>query len=261
MKIVEVGEEVRKNYSSEGYSERRKVTQVVLRGKPITFNGKIKYNVTEFGQAKFPDFDHEFKISHSLAVLVAFLDLPDDPRDQVFYGSKERTDPDPNYVYDPSDLFSGHNLWGITICMNRTIDPHRFSERWYKYVARMHSNKLHDWESGLPLLEIRRYWDYDDSAEGYTCHIDRRYSVQIHRPFALNFGRDAIELRRLLSERRKKSPVSMDGSRTPYSHTDNKGFLSLEEIAKEQEVRDAVITLMRTHPVWSGRRLSLYGLK
>ncbi|MEK6856997.1 MAG: hypothetical protein AABX39_00225, partial [Nanoarchaeota archaeon] len=203
----------------------------------------------------------EFPVYHSLAVLATFLDLVDDGRKEVDYSSKGRHIPEkrgPPQKMGNLRILRPVNSWSVNISLPRKKYAEKYSdEKWFNYTARF-KKEDDDGENSLPLLEIHRWYAYDDSAEGYTTHTEREYLLQLHTPSIFSFlNKTEEEFEELLNKPYIQHAVR-SGGRTAYNHTDNKGFYTLEEISKEPEVKEAVITLVKTHPSWKDKPLSLF---
>jgi hypothetical protein len=243
-------------------------TKAILRGEEYTLKGKITTHDERSHYNSKLDFDTEFPIYHSLAVLATFLDLPDDPeRREIQYASKRRTVPQMEKPQEPPEnlrLVRPADAWGVTMSLKRKSqhDDPSFAcgaDYWYTYIATIYgedrSSKLN-----LPLLEIIRLYSYNDSAEGYSPHTERKYFMQLHDPGILSFKYNDRNLKHALEKMKGRSAVSY-GGRTAYNHTDNQGFYSLGDIKKEPEVKDALTTLIKTHPRWKDKPLSLFNLQ
>ena len=233
-------------------------TKIFLRGEETTLNGLIAMQDEERFKVVKKNFEEEFPVYHSLAVLATFLDLPDDPRKEVNYSSKGRHVPEKReFEPDPFLRALSYNKWRATISLLRKRYLDSSGEKWFNYTVRFKKEE-HDGTGGLPLLSIERWYGYDDSAEGWTTHTEREYLLQLHKPSEGDFlGDKAKELEEILQRPYIQSAVR-SGGRTGYNHTDNKGFYTLEEISKEPEVKEAVITLVKTHPTWKDKPLTLF---
>jgi hypothetical protein len=250
-------EEPKKTGLDEIYVPTR--TKVTLRGEELTLNGRTYTKQKDGFDLVETNFEEEFPIYHSLAVLATFLDLPDDPRKEVHYSSKGRHIPEKREKSEDQILrvIQPSNQWRNTISLLRHSHLDSSHEKWFNYTAEF-KNEDDDGENGLPLLSIVRFYAYYDSAEGYTPHTEREYLIQLHVPSENDFlGEDVKRLEDILKKDYIHSAV-ISGGRTAYNHTDNKGFYTLEEVTKEPEVKSALITLVKTHPEWKDKPLTLF---
>lgn len=237
-------------------------TKVILRGEEINLNGRIRTKSKETFNEFEENFEEILPIYHSLAVLATFLDLPDDPKKNVDYNSEGRHIPEKKKKRESEEdhilrFIEPCNTWSVNVSLPRKHHLDLDEERWFTYTANFEKEN-DDGENGLPLLKIIRWYGYDDSAEGWTTHTEREYLLQLHVPSENDFlGEDVKRLEEILKRPYIHSAVC-SGGRTAYNHTDNKGFYTLEELSKEPEVKDALITLVKTHPSWKDKPLGLF---